>query len=102
MLDENALEDSNKNFMLRNAASVSNETMIIYIYVPLQNNLSHFVELLISQCQYNIIYDEIMMDTFISWLIGLSDSQVRAFRHTSTFAGEYLKLISWISSSDGK
>jgi len=28
------------------------------------------------------------MDTVISLLTGLSDSQVRAFRHTSTLAGE--------------
>lgn len=40
------------------------------------------------QCQYSIIYDEYMMDTVISLLTGLSDSQVRAFRHTSTLAGE--------------
>ena len=64
--------------------------MCVFLF---QSNLSHFVELLINQCQYNIIYDEIMMDTFISWLIGLSDSQVRAFRHTSTFAGNTLNLM---------
>eukprot|EP00794_Sanderia_malayensis_P010977 gene10977-12140_t len=52
-----------------------------------KNNISQFIELLIGQCQNSIIYDEIMMDTLISWIIGLSDSQVRAFRHTSTFAG---------------
>lgn len=40
------------------------------------------------QCQYSIIYDEYMMDTVISLLTGLSDSQVRAFRHTSTLAGK--------------
>lgn len=29
------------------------------------------------------------MDTVISLLTGLSDSQVRAFRHTSTLAGQF-------------
>jgi len=57
-----------------------------------KSNLSHFIEILIMQCQHSVVYDEVMMDTFISWLIGLSDSQVRAFRHTSTFAG--LKVVS--------
>uniref|UniRef100_A0A8D0AQ36 Cohesin subunit SA n=1 Tax=Sander lucioperca TaxID=283035 RepID=A0A8D0AQ36_SANLU len=42
-------------------------------------------------CQYSIIYDEYMMDTVISLLTGLSDSQVRAFRHTSTLAA--MKLM---------
>lgn len=41
-----------------------------------------------------------MMDTVISLLTGLSDSQVRAFRHTSTLAGKGLKMkclgvLSW-------
>ena len=31
-----------------------------------------------------------MLDTLVSWLIRLSDSQVRAFRHTSTLAGKNL------------
>uniref|UniRef100_A0A286XRC4 Cohesin subunit SA n=1 Tax=Cavia porcellus TaxID=10141 RepID=A0A286XRC4_CAVPO len=45
----------------------------------------------LRQCQYSIIYDEYMMDTVISLLTGLSDSQVRAFRHTSTLAA--MKLM---------
>ncbi|CAI9555878.1 unnamed protein product, partial [Staurois parvus] len=32
------------------------------------------------------MYDDVLMDTLITLLTGLSDSQVRAFRHTSTFA----------------
>ncbi|TNN88658.1 Cohesin subunit SA-2 [Liparis tanakae] len=44
-----------------------------------------------DECQYSIIYDEYMMDTVISLLTGLSDSQVRAFRHTSTLAA--MKLM---------
>ncbi|XP_051881492.1 cohesin subunit SA-2-like isoform X2 [Pristis pectinata] len=42
-------------------------------------------------CQYTIIHDEYLMDTVISLLTGLSDSQVRAFRHTSTLAA--MKLM---------
>lgn len=52
-------------------------------------NFCEFVGVLIRQCQYSIIYDEYMMDTVISLLTGLSDSQVRAFRHTSTLAGNH-------------
>uniref|UniRef100_A0A8C7DC97 Cohesin subunit SA n=1 Tax=Oncorhynchus kisutch TaxID=8019 RepID=A0A8C7DC97_ONCKI len=47
-------------------------------------NFCEFICVLIRQCQYSIIYDEYLMDTVISLLTGLSDSQVRAFRHTST------------------
>ena len=47
-----------------------------------------FVDSLIQQCQHSIIYDEYMLDTLVSWLIRLSDSPVRAFRHTSTLAGK--------------
>ncbi|XP_056141356.1 cohesin subunit SA-2-like [Lampris incognitus] len=50
-----------------------------------------FIGVLVRQCQYSIIYDEYMMDTVISLLTGLSDSQVRAFRHTSTLAA--MKLM---------
>lgn len=54
-----------------------------------RSNFCEFIGVLIRQCQYSIIYDEYMMDTVISLLTGLSDSQVRAFRHTSTLAGEW-------------
>ncbi|XP_068572420.1 cohesin subunit SA-2a isoform X2 [Cebidichthys violaceus] len=54
-------------------------------------SFSDFIAVLVRQCQYSIIYDEYMMDTVISLLTGLSDSQVRAFRHTSTLAA--MKLM---------
>uniref|UniRef100_A0AAX7VSC7 Cohesin subunit SA n=1 Tax=Astatotilapia calliptera TaxID=8154 RepID=A0AAX7VSC7_ASTCA len=54
-------------------------------------NFCDFIAVLVRQCQYSIIYDEYMMDTIISLLTGLSDSQVRAFRHTSTLAA--MKLM---------
>ncbi|KAM4693345.1 cohesin subunit SA-1 [Discoglossus pictus] len=56
-----------------------------------RGNFCEFIGVLIRQCQYSIIYDEYMMDTVISLLTGLSDSQVRAFRHTSTLAA--MKLM---------
>lgn len=50
-------------------------------------NFCEFVQILVRQCQYSIIYDQFLMDNVISLLTGLSDSQVRAFRHTATLAG---------------
>ncbi|XP_057204848.1 cohesin subunit SA-2 isoform X1 [Triplophysa rosa] len=56
-----------------------------------KTSFCEFIGVLVRQCQYSIIYDEYMMDTVISLLTGLSDSQVRAFRHTSTLAA--MKLM---------
>lgn len=52
-----------------------------------KNNFCDFVQTLVRQCQYSIIYDQYLMDNVISLLTGLSDSQVRAFRHTATLSG---------------
>lgn len=52
-----------------------------------RGNFCDFVQALVKQCQYSIIYDQYLMDNVISLLTGLSDSQVRAFRHTATLAG---------------
>lgn len=49
-----------------------------------RSNLSDFIQLLVNQCQYSIVYDQFMLDVFITFLIALADSQVRAFRHTAT------------------
>lgn len=54
-------------------------------------NFCEFVQSLVKQCQYSIIYDQFLMDNVISLLTGLSDSQVRAFRHTATLAA--MKLM---------
>lgn len=54
-------------------------------------NFCEFVQTLVKQCQYSIIYDQFLMDNVISLLTGLSDSQVRAFRHTATLAA--MKLM---------
>lgn len=58
-----------------------------------KSSFCEFIGVLVRQCQYSIIYDEYMMDTVISLLTGLSDSQVRAFRHTSTLAGWYFEIV---------
>lgn len=58
-----------------------------------RSNFCDFVAQLVKQCQYSIIYDQYLMDNMISLLTGLSDSQVRAFRHTATLAGNFLVLI---------
>ena len=56
-----------------------------------RTNFCDFIQLLVKQCQYSIIYDQHLMDNIISLLTQLSDSQVRAFRHTATLAA--MKLM---------
>ncbi|XP_077192311.1 cohesin subunit SA-3 isoform X3 [Paroedura picta] len=46
---------------------------------------------LVHHTQYDVVYDEYLMDNLIALLTGMSDSQVRAFRHTSTLAA--MKLM---------
>ena len=41
-----------------------------------RSNFCDFVQTLVKQCQYSIIYDQFLMDNVISLLTGLSDSQV--------------------------
>ncbi|XP_074657928.1 cohesin subunit SA-2-like isoform X2 [Tubulanus polymorphus] len=61
------------------------------VWKKFKTNFVEFVTTLVKQCQYSIIYDQYMMDNVISLLTGLTDSQVRAFRHTSTLAA--MKLM---------
>lgn len=56
-----------------------------------RQSFCEFVQVLVRQCQYSIIYDQFLMDNVISILTGLSDSQVRAFRHTASLAA--MKLM---------
>lgn len=58
-----------------------------------------FVQTLVKQCQYSIIYDQFLMDNVISLLTGLSDSQVRAFRHTATLAAMKVSTGSFLFNS---
>ncbi|XP_042542659.1 cohesin subunit SA-3 [Dipodomys spectabilis] len=56
-----------------------------------QGSFCEFIKTLVCQCQYSLLYDSFPMDELISLLTGFSDSQVRAFRHTSTLAA--MKLM---------
>ncbi|KAM9207980.1 cohesin subunit SA-3 [Leptosomus discolor] len=49
------------------------------------------VTAVVRRCQYSVLYDEFLLDALIALLTGLADSQVRAFRHTSTLAA--MKLM---------
>ncbi|XP_063002284.1 cohesin subunit SA-3 [Elgaria multicarinata webbii] len=46
---------------------------------------------LVHRTQHGVIYDEYLMDSLVALLTGMSDSQVRAFRHTSTLSA--MKLM---------
>ncbi|KAM9376194.1 cohesin subunit SA-2 [Pholidichthys leucotaenia] len=46
--------------------------------------LFEFVRVVVRSCRNSIIYDEYLFPSVLALLTGLSDSQVRAFRHTST------------------
>ncbi|CAJ1079792.1 cohesin subunit SA-2 isoform X2 [Xyrichtys novacula] len=51
-----------------------------------------FVSVLVAQCQHSVIFDCYLINTIISLLTELSNSYVRAFRHTCTLAA--VKLLS--------
>ncbi|KAJ8012485.1 hypothetical protein DPEC_G00043300 [Dallia pectoralis] len=57
-----------------------------------RSEFCEFVSVLVTQCQYSVIFDSYLMDTLISLLTELSDSRIRAFRHTCTLAA--MKLLS--------
>lgn len=50
--------------------------------------LCEFCQVLVGSCQNSFIYDEFLFPSLLALLTGLSDSQVRAFRHTSTLYGK--------------
>ncbi|KAK7921902.1 hypothetical protein WMY93_008804 [Mugilogobius chulae] len=47
-------------------------------------SLCEFAKVLVRSCRNSLIYDEYLFPSLLALLTGLSDSQVRAFRHTST------------------
>ncbi|XP_058653102.1 cohesin subunit SA-1 isoform X2 [Onychostoma macrolepis] len=55
-----------------------------------------FVSLLVRGCRNSLLYDDFLFSSFIALLTGLADSQVRAFRHTSTLIA--MRLMSSIVS----
>lgn len=52
------------------------------------SDFCEFVSVLAGQCQHSVIFDGYLMNTLISLLTELSNSYVRAFRHTCTLAGK--------------
>ncbi|XP_040281099.1 cohesin subunit SA-2-like isoform X1 [Bufo bufo] len=56
-----------------------------------RSNFCEFTSVLVQQCQYSVIYDGYLLNTIVSLLLGLSESCVRAFRHTSTLSA--VKLL---------
>ena len=50
-----------------------------------RGNFCDFIQLLVKQCQYSIIYDQHLMDNVISLLTQLSDSQVYIISTTVFF-----------------
>ncbi|XP_039533123.1 cohesin subunit SA-2 [Pimephales promelas] len=57
-----------------------------------RSHFCEFVSVLVAQCQNSVIFDGYLLNTLISLLTELSDSRVRAFRHTCTLAA--MKLLS--------
>lgn len=57
-----------------------------------RSHFCEFVSVLVAQCQSCVIFDGYLLNTLISLLTELSDSRVRAFRHTCTLAA--VKLLS--------
>uniref|UniRef100_A0A3B5MM76 Cohesin subunit SA n=1 Tax=Xiphophorus couchianus TaxID=32473 RepID=A0A3B5MM76_9TELE len=55
-----------------------------------------FVSVLVAQCQHSVLFDSYLMNSVISLLTELSNSYVRAFRHTCTLAA--VKLLSSLLS----
>ncbi|KAM6289210.1 LOW QUALITY PROTEIN: cohesin subunit SA-3 [Aegotheles albertisi] len=56
-----------------------------------QAGFSELVVAVVRRGRYGVVYDDFLMASTISLLTSLSDSQVRAFRHTSTLAA--MKLM---------
>ncbi|KAL7849918.1 hypothetical protein SRHO_G00192670 [Serrasalmus rhombeus] len=55
-----------------------------------REGLCEFVSLLVQRCQNSLLYDEFLFSALVAFLTGLADSQVRAFRHTSTLIAMHL------------
>ncbi|CAJ1058981.1 cohesin subunit SA-1 [Xyrichtys novacula] len=83
--------------MMQNAEIIStltkefNEDSVNYPLSTPGSQLKHFkaglfefARVLVRSCQNSLIYDEYLFPSLLALLTGLSDSQVRAFRHTST------------------
>ncbi|KAM3833848.1 cohesin subunit SA-2-like [Diretmus argenteus] len=56
--------------------------------------LCEFVRVLVRSCQNSLLYDQYLFSSLMDLLTGMSDSQVRAFRHTSTLLA--MKLMTGV------
>ncbi|XP_038140709.1 cohesin subunit SA-2 isoform X1 [Cyprinodon tularosa] len=56
------------------------------------SELCDFVSVLVARCQHSVLFDSYLMSSLISLLTELSNSFMRAFRHTCTLAA--VKLLS--------
>ncbi|KAK7882344.1 hypothetical protein WMY93_028518 [Mugilogobius chulae] len=56
------------------------------------SELCDFISVLVTQFQHSVLFDSYLMNSVLSLLTSLSDSSVRAFRHTCTLAA--VKLLS--------
>eukprot|EP01091_Cochliopodium_minus_P005699 TRINITY_DN1559_c0_g1_i2.p1 TRINITY_DN1559_c0_g1~~TRINITY_DN1559_c0_g1_i2.p1 ORF type:complete len:778 (-),score=269.90 TRINITY_DN1559_c0_g1_i2:661-2994(-) len=63
-------------------------------------NFGEFWDRLITSCGREIIYDDYMSETLISWIQVLGSSSYRAFRHTATFVA--LQMIDSIIALSSK
>ena len=68
-------------------------------YKKFRSSFSEFIVLLIKQSSYSIIYDQYMIDNLVTLLTALSDSPVRAFRHTGTLAGKIGSFLIFLGRS---
>ncbi|XP_057192297.1 cohesin subunit SA-2 isoform X2 [Triplophysa rosa] len=58
-----------------------------------RSHFCEFVSVLVAQCQKCVIFDGYLLNMLISLLTELSDSRVRAFRHTCTLAVKLLSAL---------
>ena len=63
-----------------------------------RSQFCEFVSVLMARCQNCILFDGYLMSTLISLLTELSDSRLRAFRHTCTLAGNVCPYVQSFSS----
>lgn len=66
-----------------------------------RSHFCEFVSVLISQCQFSVIFDNYLLNTLISLLTELSASHMRAFRHTCTLAGNSINTDPHCLSNGG-
>jgi hypothetical protein len=58
-----------------------------------------FLSAIIEACKSDILFDDFMLDTLITWLTALSSSGFRAFRHTATVAGMINCMVKYIPTA---